>query len=64
MMPLDLYSTKKLQNIDLLMHLLNFRNNYFKKIYSDASIIHKALYKILNEIEYTANEWEYQQKHL
>ena len=55
LIPLDVYSSKVLENIDILIRDSNkFRSNQMKKIANNIDVIHKMIYEDKKEIEYVA----------
>ena len=55
LIPFDVYSTKVLENIDILIRDSNkFRSNQIKKIANNIDVIHKMIYEDKKEIEYVA----------
>ena len=60
LMPFDLYTSKVLEDIDLLMIPVQFRNRYMKKIYNNIDFINKLIYMKKREtLSLLQNGWEY-----
>ena len=54
LMPFDVYTSKVLEEIDLLMVPLRFRNKYMKKIDQNIDFINKIMYEEKRDLGFIA----------
>ena len=54
LMPFDLYTSKVLEDIDLLMIPVQFRNRYMKKIDNNIDFINKLIYEEKRDLVFIA----------
>ena len=60
----DLYTSKVLEDVGLLMTPTRFKSRNMKKIDSNIDIINKVLFEDHRDVDYVAIGWEFHQKSL
>ena len=62
--PYDLYTSKVLEDVGLLITPTSFKSRNMKKIDSNIEIINKMLFEDHRDVDYIAIGWEFHQKSL